>query len=209
MCKECCIVGAGPSPIYIRRGAFVIAADGGLEKLNKAGISPDLVMGDFDSLASPPKGDNVLTFPKDKNDTDTLLAIKEALGRGYEKIFISGGVGGRLDHTIANIQSLIFANKLGAEAYLCGDGETVTVINGRKAEFSETCRGYISVFSLNENAVGVNIEGLKYSVSGASLSNMFPIGVSNEFVGKKAVVSAENGMLSLIWQGLPDDVTII
>ena len=166
-------------------------------------------MGDFDSLASPPKGDNVLTFPKDKNDTDTLLAIKEALGRGYEKIFISGGVGGRLDHTIANIQSLIFANKLGAEAYLCGDGETVTVINGRKAEFSETCRGYISVFSLNENAVGVNIEGLKYSVSGASLSNMFPIGVSNEFVGKKAVVSAENGMLSLIWQGLPDDVTII
>ncbi|MBQ7125424.1 MAG: hypothetical protein IJO00_03575, partial [Clostridia bacterium] len=83
------------------------------------------------------------------------------------------------------------------------------VINGRKAEFSETCRGYISVFSLNENAVGVNIEGLKYSVSGASLSNMFPIGVSNEFVGKKAVVSAENGMLSLIWQGLPDDVTII
>ena len=208
MCKECCIVGAGPSPIFIRPDAFVIAADGGLEKLNHAGISPDLVMGDFDSLASNPEGDNVLLFPKDKNDTDTLLAIKEALKRGYEKIYISGGIGGRLDHTIANIQSLIFANKLGAEAYLCGDGEIVTVINGRKAEFSETCQGYISVFCLGESCIGVNIDGLKYSVNGASLSNMFPIGVSNEFIGKRAVISAENGMLALIWQGSPDDVTL-
>lgn len=209
MCKECCIVAAGPSPSFIVPGAFVIAADGGLEKLRGEGIVPDLVMGDFDSLGESPTGDNVLTFPREKDDTDTMLAIKEALRRGYERIYISGAVGGRLDHTVANIQSLLFAVKLGAEAYLCGGEETVTVINSGSVKFREKPTGRVSVFCLSDSATGVNISGLKYQTVGASLSNMFPIGVSNEFIGEEASVSLSSGVLAVIWDGVPDDVTVV
>ncbi len=209
MCKECCIVAAGPSPSFVRPGAFIIAADGGLEKLRSENISPDLVIGDFDSLGTNPIGSNVMTFPKEKDDTDTMLAIKEALKRGYEKIYISGGVGGRLDHTVANLQSLIFAVKLGAEAYLCGENETVTVLIGGSAAFSESCSGKISLFCFGDSASGVTIEGLKYTAAGVSLSNMFPIGVSNEFTGSKALIAAESGILGIIWDGTPDDIKII
>ncbi len=209
MCKECCIVAAGPSPAVIRPGAFLIAADGGLEKLQTDHILPDLVIGDFDSIESTPSGDNVLSFPREKDDTDTMLAIKEALRRGYDRIYISGGFGGRLDHTVANLQSLIFAVKLGAEAFLCGEGETVTILSGGSAEFSERCRGKISLFCFGDSASGVTIEGLKYTAAGASLSNMFPIGVSNEFIGEKAVISAASGILCVMWDGVPEDITIL
>ncbi len=210
MCKECCIVAAGPSPVFVKKDAFIIAADGGLEKLALSGLSPDLVIGDFDSLGVSPVGDNVIAFPPEKDDTDTMLAIKEALKRGYEKIYISGGVGGRLDHTVANLQSLIFAAKFGTEAYLCSENETVTVLNGTSAEFSSDSKGKISVFSFGDSATGVNISGLKYNTVGASISNMFPIGVSNEFVeGIPARISAESGIIAIIWDGVPDDVTIV
>lgn len=209
MCKECCIVAAGPSPAFTVSGAFVIAADGGLEKLREYGLTPDLVIGDFDSLDESPTGDNVLTFPREKDDTDTMLAIKEALRRGYEKIYISGAVGGRLDHTVANIQSLIFAVKLGAEAYLCGGEETVTVINSGSIRFREKKSGRISVFCLGDSASEVSISGLKYQTVGASLSNMFPIGVSNEFIGEAASISLSSGILGIIWDGTPSDVTFL
>ena len=128
MKSVCCIVGAGPSPAYVKDGAFVIAADGGLSKLQALGIIPDLILGDFDSLGSRPAGDNVLTYPVEKDDTDTMLAIKEAIWRGYQTLYISGGIGGRLDHTMANLQSLLFARKCGVEAFLVGENEAVTAL---------------------------------------------------------------------------------
>ena len=103
--KLCCIVGAGPSELYIENGAFVIAADAGIEKLNKAGIVPDLIIGDFDSLGARPSGENVRIFPVEKDDTDTMLCLKHAIGQGANDVTILGGIGGRLDHTFANIQS--------------------------------------------------------------------------------------------------------
>ena len=93
--KLCCIVGAGPSELYIENGALIIAADAGIEKLNKAGIMPDLIMGDFDSLGTRPSGENVRVFPIEKDDTDTMLALKEAISLGYDTVIISGGLGGK------------------------------------------------------------------------------------------------------------------
>ncbi len=209
MSKECCIVAAGPSPLYCREGAYLIAADGGLEKLREAKKTPDLILGDFDSLPAHPEGENVLTFPAEKDDTDTMLAIKEALKRGYDRLYISGGIGGRLDHTLANLQSLLFAEKLGAEAFLCGEGVTVTAITRKCAEFSASCRGKISVFCFGDSASGVTIRGLKYETAGISLSNMFPLGVSNEFTGQNASISLERGTLILIWDGTPDDIRLV
>jgi len=200
----CCIVGAGPSPAYVKDGAFVIAADGGLNKLQALGVTPGLILGDFDSLGSRPAGENVLAFPVEKDDTDTMLAIKEALRRGYEALYISGGIGGRLDHTVANLQSLLFAHKQGAEAFLVGENETVTVLTHGTVTFLADCQGKISVFALGEEAMGVTIRGLKYETAGVTLTHDFPLGVSNQFMGAEASVTVENGTLLLIWEGGPD-----
>ncbi|MBE6622022.1 MAG: thiamine diphosphokinase [Ruminococcaceae bacterium] len=201
----CCIIGAGPSSAYVTEGAFVIAADGGLDKLNALHITPDLILGDFDSLGDRPMGENVLTFPVEKDDTDTMLAIKEAVKRGYKTLYISGGVGGRLDHTIANIQSLWFADRLGVRAFLVGQGQTLTVLTDGEACFSADCRGKISLFSMGDRADGVTVKGLKYETEGITLSGSFPLGVSNEFTERAAQVKVEKGTLLLIWEGLPCD----
>ncbi len=202
----CCIVGAGPSPAYIKDDAFIIAADGGLDKLKAHGISPDLILGDFDSLDNRPEGENVLTFPAEKDDTDTMLAIKEASMRGYETLYISGGIGGRLDHTVANLQSLLFADKLGADVFLVGERETVTVLTDGAVDFHKDCSGSLSVFAWGGTANGVTIRGLKYETEGVSLSPMFPLGVSNQFVGRPVSIAVKQGTLLLIWEGLPDDL---
>lgn len=201
----CCIIGAGPSSAYVTEGAFVIAADGGLDKLNALHITPDIILGDFDSLGDRPMGENVLTFPVEKDDTDTMLAIKEAVKRGYKTLYISGGVGGRLDHTIANIQSLWFADRLGVRAFLVGQGQTLTVLTDGEACFSADCRGKISLFSMGDRADGVTVKSLKYETEGITLSGSFPLGVSNEFTGRAAQVKVEKGTLLLIWEGLPCD----
>jgi thiamine pyrophosphokinase len=207
MKKTCCIVAAGPSEAYVPDGAFVIAADAGVNKLKELNIEPDIIIGDFDSLEGKPEGDNVIVFPVKKDDTDTLLAIKKAITLGYDKIIISGGIGGELDHTIANIQSLIFAAKKSVRAFLVGDGHTLTVINsGEKLVFPEKESGRISVFAICGNAEGVKISGLKYEADCITVTPSFPIGVSNSFIGKKAEISLDRGSLLIVWQGRPEDV---
>lgn len=206
MNRICCIVGAGPSPAVLAEDAFVIAADGGLEKLKDLGVTPDLILGDFDSLGDRPTDENVLTFPVEKDDTDTMLAVKEALSRGYQTLWISGGTGGRLDHTVANLQTLLYAVNAGAEAYLISDTQTATVVTDGEISFSDTCRGKISVFSMGERAEGVTLIGLRYGADRISLTNAFPLGVSNAFIGESATVSVAKGSLLILWDGHPDDV---
>ncbi len=205
MQEECMIVAAGPSPVYLRKNAYIIAADGGNERLGKLGICPDLIIGDFDSSSSVPSFDNVIKFPKEKDDTDTMLAIKKALSLGFKKIYISGGLGGRLDHTLANIQSLCYALDNGALAFLCGENETVFVLSNGKTGFSCRCKGHISLFAISDRVCDVNISGLKYSLSHGELTNAFPLGVSNEFTGHHSEISCGEGKLLIIYSGSPDD----
>ncbi|MBQ4064851.1 MAG: thiamine diphosphokinase [Clostridia bacterium] len=183
----------------------MIAADGGLKKLNDLGVKPDLILGDFDSFDGNPSGDDVLTYPVEKDDTDTMLAVKEALKRGYRTLWISGGVGGRLDHTVANLQTLLFAEKHGATAYLVSDSQTATIVADGMLTFSDACSGKLSVFSMGETAAGVTLRGLHYCAENISLTNAFPLGVSNAFTGETAEVSVRKGSLLVIWDGIPSD----
>jgi thiamine pyrophosphokinase len=201
--KLCCIVGAGPSELYIENGAFIIAADAGIEKLNKAGIVPDLIMGDFDSYGTRPSGENVRVFPVEKYDTDTMLALKEAISLGYDTVIISGGLGGELDHTMANLQTLLYACENGINAFLTDGITTATVISDSITLGSENS-GRCSVFAFGGEAKGVTISGLKYEASGINLSPSFPLGVSNHFVGKEAKISLESGRLLIIYNGKPN-----
>ena len=119
----CYIVGAcPPGEIWFAPGrpAFVIAADKGLVHLEAQGIRPDLIVGDFDSLGRVPAGDNILRHPVEKDDTDTMLAVKTALDRGMGTIVFYGCLGGRLDHTYANFQTLTYLARHGAVGYLVG-----------------------------------------------------------------------------------------
>jgi thiamine pyrophosphokinase len=197
MTKTFYIFGAGdfdgmkksPAP-----GDYVIAADGGYRHCIGAGIVPDLVLGDFDSLGAPPEHPNVMRVPAVKDDTDMMLAVKTALGMGAEEIIIYGGLGGkRLDHTLANIAALHYAHLHGAAAYLIGGGTTITVTNDIR--FTADMRGYVSVFALGGEARGVEIRGLKYELTDAVLKPEFPLGVSNEFAGREARIWVKEGTI--------------
>ena len=203
MIKTACIVGAGEigkAELFIPEGAFVIAADGGLEPLEKVGICADLIVGDFDSLGRVPEGANVIRTPAEKDDTDTMLAVKLALERGAEKIFVFGGMGGRFAHSIANLQTLAYIANRGARGFLVGEGCISTVIKNGSLEFDDSYVGYISVFAVGDRAEGVYLKGLKYPLVDHTLTCDFPLGVSNEFFGLSSSVSVRDGSLLVIWR---------
>ena len=120
---------------------LVIAADGGYKSALENGINPDIVLGDFDSLGFVPDANNVIELPVEKDDTDTLAAVRIALGKGYKTIYIYGGLGGRTDHTIANIQTLSFIADNGGRGYLVSESEVLTVIKNSFIEFSSLFLG--------------------------------------------------------------------
>ena len=139
-------------------------------------------------------------FPVEKDDTDSMLAVRLGLTKGYREFVLYGSLDGpRLDHTIANFQTLQFLADRGAEGYLVGLHSIVTVVKNGTVRFPETAEGILSVFCLGPDAEGVTIEGLQYPLTGGTLTSGFPLGVSNHFIGKSAAVTVKNGSLLLIW----------
>lgn len=206
--KICYIFGAGEQSscdIRLSGSDFVIAADGGFDYLKKLGLRADIVLGDFDSLLNPQNlPEDFIRYPKEKDDTDMMIAIKEGLARGYRTFHIYGGLGGRLDHTIANLQCLTFLAENQAVGTLYSDNYQITVIKDGTLSFAkdmpENVPGNLcSVFSLSDISVGVSIQGLKYELDRVTLTNGFPLGVSNEFLGKKSFIHVEKGTLAVYW----------
>lgn len=178
-------------------GDFVIAADGGYQAAKELGITPDLLVGDFDSLNYVPDGIPIERHPVMKDDTDTLLAVRLGLSRGYRNFVLIGTIGGRLDHTIANLQTLLFLVEHGAKGILYGDGTAVTTVHCETVHL--TGEGIVSVFCFGGPAGGVTETGLKYGLDRATVTSSFPIGVSNEFTDVPAAITAEEGTLLVLW----------
>ena len=139
--------------------AFVIAADKGLVHLEAQGIRPDLIVGDFDSLGRVPAGDNILRHPVEKDDTDTMLAVKTALDRGMGTIVFYGCLGGRLDHTYANLQTLTYLARRGGQGWLLGEGTVVTAVENGRLDLPAGLRGAVSVFCPDGQALGGHSPG--------------------------------------------------
>ena len=207
--SRCVIFGAAAfdaliSPI--EKDDLVIAADGGVVHCAQIGREPDVILGDFDSLGYIPQGAQV--FPVEKDDTDVMLAVRHGLDAGFREFLIYGGMEGkRLDHTMANFQTLSYLRRQGARGYLIGKDYIVTVISGETARFSADATGILSAFCLGNDATGVTIRGLKYGLENGTLSADFPLGVSNHFAHRNAEITVENGKLLLMWDaknGLPD-----
>jgi len=204
MKKRCVIITAFSdcdiSDIYDRRdGDYIVCADGGIVFAQKSGIVPDCVLGDLDSVDEVGKEYNFERFPKEKDDTDTMLCLKHGLSKGYSDFLIVGGVGGRLDHTVANLQTLAYAKEHGAEAELRSRDAVCRIIFGSESIEIEKKDGfYLSLFAYSDNCDGVSVSGTKYELDRGKLDNTFPLGVSNEFVDEKAKVSLEKGKLLII-----------
>ena len=185
---------------------FVIAADGGLTHTQKLGITPNAILGDFDSLGFTPKGANV--FPVEKDDTDAMLAVRRGLSLGYREFVLYGSLDGpRLDHTVANFQTLQYLADHNAAGYLVGSAYVVTVVKDGSIFFPEGMEGTVSVFCMGKDAEGITLEGLYYPLEKGTLTAGFPLGVSNHFTGKKAVITVEKGSLLVLWDranGFPE-----
>ena len=190
----------------ISDGDFVMAADGGLQHIQKIELEPDGILGDFDSLGYIPAGAKV--FPVEKDDTDSMLAVRRGLEMGYHHFVLYGALDGpRLDHTIANFQTLQFLADHGATGYLIGLTTVATVVKNGAIAFPDDAEGIISVFCMGADAKGVTIRGLQYPLTEGTLTAGFPLGVSNHFIGEKCQISVKNGSLLILYErknGFPE-----
>ena len=186
---------------------LVIAADGGLDHTRLLGLTPNIILGDFDSLGYVPAGAQV--YPVEKDDTDSMLAVRKGLEAGCRRFLLYGALDGpRVDHTLANFQTLLYLAEHGARGYLIGKHQTVTAVRNGTIRFPAGFTGTVSVFCLGKDARGVTIRGLHYSLEKGSLTSSFPLGVSNHFTGDAASVTVEDGSLLVIFDssnGLPEE----
>lgn len=183
----------------INGGDIVIAADGGLNAAEKCGIKPDFVIGDFDSLGKIPVSGNVTVLPAEKDTTDMFEAVKKGADEGCTRFNLYGGTGGRLDHTIANLQLLKYFSEKALSLFLYGDGFALTAVTDGKISLKGKSGGYVSVFSLSDTSEGVTLKGLKYGLSDYTLKSSFPLGVSNEFTDNTAEISVKSGTLAVYY----------
>ena len=197
-CVIFCAAGFDTLAEPIQKDDFIMAADGGLAHIEKLGLTPDGILGDFDSLGYVPQGAKV--FPVEKDDTDAMLAVRQGLALGYRRFLLYGSLDGpRLDHTVANFQTLQFLADRGAEGWLVGRDYLVTVVKNKTLRLPEKAGGIVSVFCMGEDAEGVTIQGLQYSLENGTLSSGFPLGVSNHFTEQPAAVSVKNGSLLVLY----------
>ena len=182
---------------YSKKSDYIICADAGYNYAKEAGIVPDILIGDFDSLGDI--GDDIkkIQLPCEKDETDTLYALRYALEKGADEVVIYGALGKRLDHTYANMCLLFESQKNGAKTVIT-DGETVCMMTDSSIRLNGENGTYISVFSFDDISRGVTIKGLKYTLDNYDMKKYDTIGTSNEFIGTEAEISVRKGNLIII-----------
>lgn len=200
----CVVFGAGEyydDTPQVPEGAFVIAADGGMDHVRELGVTADIAIGDFDSIQSgrPTDAERTLALPALKDDPDMLSALKVGWSQGCRTFHIYGGLGGRIDHAIANIQMVALLAQRGGSGFLHGDGTVVTAICDGELRFAanDVAEGrMVSVFSHSDESLDVNEPGLKYRLVHARMTNTQVNGVSNEFLrGVPSAINVHHGTL--------------
>ena len=207
--SRCVIVSAGELRDYartrggLREGDFFVLCDGGLAHADGLDIKPDLVVGDFDScdagvLAKWQDSCEIVQLPREKDDTDTLFAVKLALEKGFDDFLLLGAMGGRFDHALGNVSILLYLQGLGKKALLVDDYSVMQIAGSEPLLIEDSC-SYFSVLTVAGDVSGVNIKNAKYPLENASLSSDFQLGISNEVLpGKVAQVSVEHGRVLVV-----------
>ncbi len=182
----------------VRDGDFVIYCDSGLKHMEGLQRAPGLIVGDFDSHEDPHMDCETIVLPCEKDDTDTVYAVKEAVRRGYDDFLLIGVVGARLDHTLGNLSILLYLDTLGKKACIIDDYSEMEIVSGKPVLVEEGC-SFFSLLNISGTARGVTIEGAKYPLKDAEIECDYQYGVSNEVLpGSAARVSVKEGRLLLI-----------
>lgn len=199
----CYIVGAGDfyGSIEVREGDLIIAADGGYDTLDRLGITPHLLLGDMDSIEGSSSDVEKIIFPVRKDETDSFLAYREGVKRGYTNFVLLGGVGGRDDHTFANYSLLIYAKQRGHSITVIGERCKIFAIKNEKMLLHGTAGAHFSAFAFGGPAAGVTIFGLEYEAEGITLTPDYPLAVSNRFLDRDGYIEVKDGTLIVMVEG--------
>ena len=202
--KRCVIVGgAGINNYdYIRSRLhvddYIVFCDSGLRHLEPLQVKPSLIVGDFDSHDNPYLDVETIVLPCEKDDTDTVFAVKEAIKRGFDYFLLIGVVGARLDHTLGNVSILLYLDSIGKKGTIIDDYSEMEIVSNEPA-YIEDSYAFFSLLNVSGTAKGITIENAKYLLNNAEITCEYQYGVSNEvFPGKTAKVSILEGKLLLI-----------
>lgn len=202
--KRCVIVGGADINNYgfIREQLcdedYVIFCDSGLKHLSYLHLKPSLIVGDFDSYKNPHLDVETIVLPCEKDDTDTMFAIKEAIKRGFDDFLLIGVVGARLDHTLGNVSILLYLDSLKKKGCIIDDYSEIEIISDKPVFICDQYE-FFSLLNITGCAKGITITGAKYPLNDAEISCEYQYGISNEVLpGEKAIVSLRYGKLLLI-----------
>ncbi|MCR5236653.1 MAG: thiamine diphosphokinase [Lachnospiraceae bacterium] len=202
MYENCLIISGGEFselPDDIPEPDHVIACDRGWKYARILGYTPDLIVGDFDSSEMPPEDMSICHLPVEKDDTDTMYAARIALKEGCRSAVICCAFGGRLDHTLANIQTGAYLASEGVETMLVGTGSRAVLLAGGETVIPRKDGWSLSVLSLSDVSSGVTIKGTKYECEDIEMTGKYPLGVSNTWASGEARISVKEGMLMIIF----------
>ena len=159
------------------------------------GVTPDLIVGDFDSAPQPQTSGRTIVLPHVKDDTDTHYAARVLLEQGFRSVTLLGALGGaRLEHTLANLHTALFLAKQGVEVLLADERSEVRILcPGRPLALDRRDWAYLSLFPLEGNLTGVEETGTFYPLKDATLTPDYPLGVSNEFAAPQATLYCKTG----------------
>lgn len=204
---RCVIIGAANIENYTRAKSylkvddFFIFCDGGLKHQGALGVKPNLIIGDFDSYPKEnalSQGIETIVLPCEKDDTDTVFAVKEGLKRGFSDFLLLGVIGQRLDHTLGNVSVLLMLDGAGKCGTIVDDYSEMHIV-GRQPAYIEETFSYFSVLNISGKAQGIRIDGAKYPLENAEIACEYQYGISNEVLpGVRAEVSVAEGRLLLI-----------
>lgn len=187
-------------PVGLHPDDVIVCADSGMEYARRCGVSPSVVLGDFDSYGGEiPSRTEVIRLPSEKDDTDTMFAVRLGLERGVREFLIAGGIGGRLDHTLGAVQTLNYIVSQGACAAMSDGKQYIEVLDGPAERiYAADGNKYFSLLALSPRVEGITLKGFKYPLTDGELTFDYPLGVSNEISSPAASLSFTKGRLAVI-----------
>ena len=202
--KRCVIVGGADISNYDRINSiisgedYIIFCDSGLKHMHKLAIKPRLIVGDFDSHENPHLDIETIVLPCEKDDTDTVFAVKEAIKRGYVDFLLIGVIGARLDHTLGNVYILEYLDELGLKGKIIDDYSEMELVS-RETAYVDDSYAFFSLINITGIARGITIENAKYPLNNGEITCSYQYGVSNEVLpSKRAKISIKDGKVLLI-----------
>ena len=202
--KRCVIVGGAGINNYgfirerLSADDYVVFCDSGLKHLEQLQVRPGLIVGDFDSHENPHLDVETIVLPCEKDDTDTVYAVKEAISRGFDDFLLIGVAGARLDHTLGNVSILLYLDSLGKKGSIIDDYSEMEIVSDKPVSICDRY-AFFSLLNITGCAKGITITGSKYPLDGGEISCEYQYGISNQVLpGKTAVVSVKCGKLLLL-----------